>query len=73
MKSVRPSIKRYKKELELKNTVTEMKTILEGIHKLEDAAEWISEPEDMAVEIQQCKALKLNSKKKNVFFKTGIG
>ena len=34
----------------MKNTITEMKTTLEGVNRLDDTEEWICEPEDRAVE-----------------------
>lgn len=48
------SIKEKKKKNELKNTVTEMNTIIEGINsKLVDKQEPISDLEDRIVEITQ--------------------
>lgn len=34
---------KYEKEPELKNTVTEMKSTLEGINRLEDTEDWIND------------------------------
>lgn len=56
------------KQSELKNTVTEMKIILEKINnRLKDAEEQINDLEDRVMEI------KLDSKKKKEFLKVKIG
>ena len=44
-------VRNYKEQPEMKNTITEMKNTLEGINRLCDTEEWISELEDRVVEI----------------------
>ena len=54
-----------KNQLEWKNTITEIKSTLEGINSiLNDTEEWISELEDRVV-----KSPSLNTKKKKRIFK----
>lgn len=47
---------KYEKEPELKNTVTEMKSTLEGINRLEDTEDWINDLD-----------VKVNGRKKKEF------
>ena len=50
---------------EMKTTITEIKNRLEGMDSgLNDTAEWISKPKDMAVEITEAEQRKEREKEK---------